>query len=56
MDGRRFDQCLDTGSSVERVRNDMAEAQQVGVKCTPATFVNGRLLKGGAVSYDVGFR
>lgn len=55
MDGRRFDKCLHTGSSVERVQNDMAETQRVGVKGTPAIFVNGRDLEGGAVSYDVGF-
>jgi protein-disulfide isomerase len=53
MDGKQFDKCLDTGKSVERVQNDMAEAQRAGVKGTPALFVNGVEIKGGAVSYDI---
>lgn len=53
MDRKRLDRCLDTGRRVERVQSDMAEAQRVGVKGTPAIFVNGCELKGGAVPYDV---
>jgi protein-disulfide isomerase len=53
MDGKKFDSCLDSGRSVERVQTDMAEGARVGVKGTPAAFINGRELKGGAVSYDV---
>ena len=53
MDGKKFDNCLDSGRTVERVQTDMAEGTRVGVKGTPAVFVNGVELKGGAVSYDV---
>jgi len=53
MDGKKFDSCLDTGRNVERVQKDMADAQRVGVRGTPAVFVNGVELKGGAVPYDV---
>ena len=53
MDGKKFDSCLDSGRSVERVQKDMAEAQRAGVRGTPAVFVNGIELKGGAVPYDV---
>jgi protein-disulfide isomerase len=53
MDGKKFDSCLDTGRTVERVQTDMAEAQRVGVNGTPAAFVNGIELKGGSVPYDV---
>jgi protein-disulfide isomerase len=53
MDGKKFDSCLDTGKYVEHVQKDMAEAQRVGVKGTPAIFVNGTEIKGGAVPYDV---
>jgi len=53
MDGKKFDSCLDTGRTTERVQNDMAEGVRIGVKGTPAAFVNGVELKGGAVSYDV---
>ena len=53
MDGKKFDSCLDTGKYVERVQKDMAEAQRVGVKGTPAIFVNGVEIKGGAVPFDV---
>jgi protein-disulfide isomerase len=53
MDGKKFDSCLDTGKYVEHVQKDMAEAQRVGVKGTPAIFINGTEIKGGAVPYDV---
>ena len=52
MDGKKFDTCLDSGRYVERVQTDMAEALRIGVTGTPAAFVNGVELKGGAVSYD----
>jgi protein-disulfide isomerase len=48
-----FDRCLDTGRYVEQVQDDIAEGQASGVSGTPALFVNGIPIPGGAVAYDV---
>lgn len=53
LDRGDFDQCLDTGRYVERVQDDIAEGQASGVSGTPALFVNGIPIPGGAVGYDV---
>jgi protein-disulfide isomerase len=53
LDQRRFDQCLDSGRYTEQVQNDMREAQAVGVTGTPALFINGVPLQGGAQPYEV---
>lgn len=53
LDRGDFDQCLDTGRYVERVQDDIAEGQASGVTGTPALFVNGIPIPGGAVAYDV---
>ena len=53
LDQRRFDQCLDSGRFTEQVQNDMREAQTAGVTGTPALFVNGVPLQGGAQPYEV---
>lgn len=52
LDGEEFDTCLDTGRYVEQVQTDMEEGTAVGVTGTPALFVNGILVPGGAVPYD----
>lgn len=52
MDGRRFDSCLDSGRYVEQVQNDIQEGSRAGVNGTPALFVNGVRLEGGAVAYE----
>jgi protein-disulfide isomerase len=53
MDGKKFDACLDSGRYVEQVQNDQRDGQRVGVKGTPAMFINGVIVDGGAVPFAV---
>jgi protein-disulfide isomerase len=53
LDQKKFNTCLDTGRHTERVQEDMAEGSKVGVTGTPALFVNGAPMEGGAVPYEV---
>lgn len=53
MDEKKFNSCLDSGRYVEQVQRDSKEAQRLGVTGTPALFVNGVLLDGGAVPFTV---
>ena len=53
MDGKKFDTCLDSGRYVEQVQNDQKEGSRVGVTGTPAMFINGVSVEGGAVPYPV---
>ena len=53
LNQREFDACLDSGRHAELVLHDFEEGQKAGVTGTPATFVNGVELAGGAVSFDV---
>ncbi|MFL5619063.1 MAG: thioredoxin domain-containing protein [Gemmatimonadaceae bacterium] len=53
MDGKKFDGCLDSGRYVEQVQNDQKEGSRVGVTGTPAMFINGVSVEGGAVPYSV---
>lgn len=46
LDGDRFDNCLDTGKMAEKVIENMQAGEAVGVRGTPAFFVNGRMLAG----------
>ncbi|UCF20671.1 MAG: thioredoxin domain-containing protein [Gemmatimonadota bacterium] len=46
-----FDSCLDSGRHAERIRRDLQEGAAVGVDGTPAIFVNGVPVPGGAVPY-----
>lgn len=52
MDRKKFDTCLDTGRYVEQVQRDMADGVKVGITGTPAVFINGVELKGGAVPFE----
>jgi protein-disulfide isomerase len=53
LDQKKFDSCLDTGHYAEQVQEDMKEGGRVGVTGTPALFVNGVPIDGGAVGLDV---
>jgi protein-disulfide isomerase len=53
LNQKKFDTCLDTGRHTEQVQNDMAEGSRFGVTGTPALFINGVPMEGGAVPYDV---
>jgi protein-disulfide isomerase len=47
-----FDRCLDSGRHTEQVQNDLAEGARTGMTGTPAVFVNGVELPGGAVPFQ----
>jgi protein-disulfide isomerase len=51
MDDKKFTSCIDTGKYTEQVQRDMAEGSKAGVTGTPALFVNGIEVPGGAVPY-----
>jgi protein-disulfide isomerase len=53
LDQKKFDSCLDSGRFTERVQEDLREGARVGVTGTPALFVNGVQIEGGAVGFDV---
>jgi predicted DsbA family dithiol-disulfide isomerase/Skp family chaperone for outer membrane proteins len=46
LDTAAFNACLDSGSKVDAIKQDMAEAAKVGVTGTPTFFVNGRMMLG----------
>lgn len=52
LDQGAFDACLDSGRQVERIQEELSEGSRVGVTGTPAAFVNGILINGGAVPYE----
>jgi len=53
LDQAAFDACLDTGKFAERVADDLSAGQRLGIDGTPAVFVNGRPLVGGAVPFEM---
>jgi protein-disulfide isomerase len=53
LDRGRFDECLDSGRHVEQIERDRSEGLRLGVTGTPAVFVNGIPIEGGAVSFEV---
>ncbi len=53
LDQVAFDTCLDTSRYVEQVQEDLREGSRAGISGTPALFLNGIPIEGGAVSYEV---
>jgi protein-disulfide isomerase len=52
IDRPKFDACLDSGRLASRVAEDVREGTRAGVTGTPALFVNGVVVEGGAVGFD----
>ena len=52
LDTEAFGSCLDSGRQAERIRRDLAQGQAAGINGTPAIFVNGVGVPGGAVPYE----
>ena len=46
LDAEKFGTCLDDGTYTADVKRDYAEGSAVGVRGTPAFFINGRFLNG----------
>jgi protein-disulfide isomerase len=53
LDTAAFESCLDSGKYVEYVQADVDTGIAVGVDGTPAIFINGRPLPGGAVPFEM---
>ena len=53
LDMEKFEQCLNSGTHAEKVREDLQKGLQVGVSGTPALFVNGRPLRGAATATQI---
>ncbi len=52
VDRKKFDTCIETGKYVEQIQKDMSEGSKFGITGTPAVFINGVELKGGAVPFE----
>ncbi len=52
LDQQGFDDCLESGKYTDQIQRDLSEGQSVGVTGTPALFVNGIFVPGGAVPYE----
>ncbi|MFH1326849.1 MAG: thioredoxin domain-containing protein [archaeon] len=46
LNSAEFNACLDSGQMAAEVKKDFADGQAVGVRGTPAFFINGKLLSG----------
>ena len=53
MNKNRFAKCLDADKYTATIEADLRAGAQAGVSGTPALFVNGRIVPGGAVQYEV---
>jgi len=48
----QFNQCLASGKYTEKVKSETLEAQNLGLRGTPALLVNGIFVEGGS-QYDI---
>ena len=46
LDAAKFNECLDSGRTVDAIQKDIQEGSRSGVNGTPAMFINGRFLNG----------
>lgn len=53
IDRTAFDSCIDSDRYAEQVEKDVQDGAAVGVTGTPALFINGTPVPGGAVPYEV---
>jgi protein-disulfide isomerase len=53
LDRTAFDECLDSAQYSEQVEQDLRDGAALGVTGTPALFINGVPVQGGAVPFDV---
>ena len=53
LDHAKFDACLDSGEKAEQIERDVRDGDRLGVEGTPAIFVNGIPVPGGAVPYEI---
>jgi protein-disulfide isomerase len=53
MNESKFNSCVESGKYTEQVQRDMAAGSKAGITGTPALFVNGVEVPGGAVAYPV---
>lgn len=53
LDAEEFEECMASDRHLARIDDDLREGQLLGVDGTPALFVNGIRVPGGAVPYDV---
>ena len=52
LDIASFNQCLDSGRYIEKVKQETQEGQEAGVRGTPSVFVNGQYVEKG-IQYQV---
>ncbi len=52
LDAPGFAACLDSGKNYDRVESDLQAGARLGITGTPALFVNGRPVDGGAVPFE----
>ncbi len=48
----KFDGCLDSGRHIEQIQEDLKEGKRLGITGTPALFLNGIPIDGGAVPFE----
>lgn len=46
LDTGKFSKCLDSGKFADKIKADMKDGQNAGVKSTPTFFVNGKMVNG----------